>query len=480
MEIIDFSVTELREGLRKKKFSAKDVVSGYLDRIAEFDNEIGAFLTVVDGVLDQAEKADKRIGELGNRAFADFPLLGIPIAHKDLYLTEGIRTTAGSRVLEDYIPPYSATVVKRLKEDGAIILGKLNCDAWAHGSSGENSDFFPTKNPWNKEYVPGGSSSGSAAAVAAWFVPAATGTDAGGSIRLPASFCNVVGIKPTYGRVSRYGVVAMASSLDSMGFLTRTVEDAALLLRVVAGKDENDATSLDAEVPDYLIGTNGRPSKRRPLSELRIGLPKEYFAQGLDSQVKRAVEGAAGAFERMGAKIEEVSLPHTEYAIPVYYIIMSSEVSSNLARYDGVRFGNPRDYFGSEAKRRIMLGTHTLSSGYKDKYYGQATQVRELIIKDFTDAFEQVDFLLAPVSPTPPFKLGEKVKDPLQMYLSDALTVAPSLAGLPVLALPCGFTENTLPIGMQLIGPKLSEDLLFCAGFAYQKATEWHKKRPKL
>lgn len=480
MEIHELSIKELQDGLRNEEFSVKEVVSAYLDRIAEFDKDIGAFLTVANGALEEAEKADKQINQLGHRAFYDFPLLGVPLAHKDLYLTEGIRTTAGSKVLEDYIPPYSATVVERLRNAGAITLGKLNCDAWAHGSSGENSDFFPTKNPWNKDYVPGGSSSGSAAAVAAGFVPAATGTDTGGSIRLPASFCGVVGIKPTYGRVSRYGVVAMASSLDSMGFLTRTVEDAALLLKIVAGKDENDATSLDAEAPDYLQEVRVRDRDRDRVKGLKIGLPKEYFSQGLDSEVKKVIEDAVSVFELMGAEVKEVSLPHTEYAIPVYYIIMSSEVSSNLARYDGVRYGNPRDIFGSEAKRRIMLGTHALSSGYKDKYYSQATNVRALIINDFTEAFEQVDLLLAPVSPTPPFRLGEKVKDPLQMYLSDILTVAPSLAGLPALSLPCGFTGNTLPIGMQIIGPKLSEDLLFRLGFAYQEATEWHKIRPKL
>lgn len=461
----------------KKKFSAKEAVLAYFDRIKKYDNGIQAFITLrEEEAIGEAERADKRIGELGDKPFEQFPLLGIPVAHKDLYLTKGIRTTAGSKLLENYIPQYSSTIVRRMEEAGAIMLGKLNCDAWAHGSSGENSDFFPTKNPWKKEYVPGGSSSGSAAAVASGFVPAATGTDTGGSIRLPASFCGVTGIKPTYGLVSRYGVVAMASSLDSMGFLARTVEDAALLLKLVAGKDESDATSLDIPVPEYISSLG----QGQTLSSIRIGVPKEYFAQGLDSEVKRTVEDATHEFERLGAEIKEISLPHTEYAIPVYYIIMSSEVSSNLARYDGVRYGNPRDVFGSEAKRRIMLGTHALSSGYKDKYYGQATQVRELIIKDFTDAFEQVDFLLAPVSPTPPFRLGEKAQDPLQMYLSDILTAAPSLAGLPALSLPCGFTENTLPIGMQLIGPKLSEDLLFRAGFAYQEATEWHKIRPKL
>lgn len=476
MEIHELSIIEFREGLLKKKFSAKEAVLECFERIKKYDGEIQAFITLrEEEAIGEAEEADERIRELGDRAFEEFPLLGIPIAHKDLYLTKGIKTTAGSKLLENYIPQYSSTIVRRIEKAGAVMLGKLNCDAWAHGSSGENSDFFPTKNPWNKDYVPGGSSSGSAAAVASGFVPAATGTDTGGSIRLPASFCGVTGIKPTYGRVSRYGVVAMASSLDSMGFLTRTVEDAALLLGVAAGEDEHDATSLSVGVPDYSA------CLRRPLKQgLRIGLPKEYFTQGLDSEVKGAVEDATHEFERLGAEIKEVSLPHTEYAIPVYYIIMSSEVSSNLARYDGVRYGKHRDIFGSEAKRRIMLGTHALSSGYKDKYYGNAARARGLVAQDFEEVFREVDVLLAPVSPTPPFRLGEKTKDLLQMYLSDVLLAAVNLAGLPALSLPCGMTQNNLPLGMQFTGPKLSEDLLFRLGFAYQEATEWHKKGPKL
>ncbi len=476
IEITGLSLKELQDGLRAKKFSAKEVTLAYLERIKKHDGDIGSFLTVTEEeAREGAERADKKISELGDGAFSEFPLLGIPIAHKDLYLTRGIRTTAASKVLENYIPQYSSTIVRCMEDAGAVLIGKLNCDAWAHGSSGENSDFFPTKNPWNKEYVPGGSSSGSAAAVSAGFVPAATGTDTGGSIRLPASFCGVVGTKPTYGRVSRYGVVAMASSLDSMGFLTRSVEDAALLLGVVAGYDENDATSLNQPVPDYLSSVRG------PLAgNLRIGIPKEYLAQGVIPEVKEAVESAAKVFERQGAVIKEVSLPHTEYAIPVYYLVMSSEVSSNLARYDGIRFGRAREFFGDEAKRRIMLGTHALSSGYKDKYYSQATQVRGLIAKDFTQAFEQLDLLLAPVSPTPPFRLGEKTKDPLLMYLSDILSAAVNLAGLPALSLPCGFTKNNLPIGLQLIAPKLAEELLFQTGFAYQEATDWHRRSPKL
>lgn len=478
-EITALSIKELQDGLKKKQFSAKEVALAYLERIKKYDSAIGSFLTITEEeAIEGAERADKLIGESVNleEIFQNFPLLGVPVAHKDLYLTKGIRTTAASKVLENCIPQYSSTIVRRMEEAGAILLGKLNCDAWAHGSSGENSDFYPTKNPWNFEHVPGGSSSGSGAAVAAGFTPAATGTDTGGSIRLPASFCGVTGIKPTYGRTSRYGVVAMASSLDSMGFLTKTVEDAALLLQVTAGRDENDATTIREPVPNYL------DSARRGLTDkgLRIGMPKEYFAQGLDSEVKKALEDAANVLEQMGAEIKEMSLPNTEYAIPVYYLIMSSEVSSNLARYDGIRFGKPREYFGDEAKRRIMLGTHALSSGYKDKYYGRATEVRALIAQDFEEAFKEVDVLLAPVSPIPPFKLGEKNKDPLDMYLSDVLLAAVNLAGLPALSLPCGLTKNNLPIGMQLIGSYLSEEVLFRLGHAYQEATDWHYKRPQV
>lgn len=487
MRITDLTITELKEGLKKKQFSAKEVALAYLERIKKHDGEIGSFLTVTEEeAIEGAARADKLISESVNgEIFEKFPLLGIPVGHKDLYLTKGIRTTAASKILENYIPQYSSTIVRRMEEAGVVLLGKLNCDAWAHGSSGENSDFYPTKNPWNFEYVSGGSSSGSGAAVASGFTPVATGTDTGGSIRLPASFCGVTGIKPTYGRTSRYGVVAMASSLDSMGFLARTVEDAALLLQIVAGKDENDATSLNAKVPDFVAYSSFRPQGSdpwgRPLEQgLRIGMPKEYFAKGVAPEVKEAVESAARVFESQGAVINEVSLSYTEYAIPVYYLVMSSEVSSNLARYDGIRFGKSREYFGDEAKRRIMLGTHALSSGYKDKYYGRAAEVRALITRDFEEAFKEVDVLLAPVSPTPPFKLGEKSKDPLDMYLSDVLLAAVNLAGLPALSLPCGFTEDKLPIGMQLIGPHLSEEVLFGLGHAYQEATDWHAKRPQI
>lgn len=475
MDVTELTLLQILKGLKDKKFSSREVVFSCLERIEDFDSDIGSFLTVLkEKALEEAREADARIKELGADAFLEHPLLGIPIAHKDLYSIKGIKTTAAAKLLENYIPQYSATAVNRLNNAGTITLGKLNCDAWAHGSSGENSDFYPTRNPWDKEYVSGGSSSGSGASVAACFVPAATATDTGGSIRLPASFCGVVGIKPTYGRVSRYGVIAMASSLDSMGFMTRTVEDAALLLGVGAGKDPHDATTIDAGVPDYLSTIKGG------VKGLKIGLPKEYFAEGVSAEVREKVLAAVKTYEDLGAVVQEVSLPHTEYSIPVYYIIMSSEVSSNLARYDGIRYGHTRDYFGEEAKRRIMLGTHALSSGYKDKYYGRATEVRALIKQDFEKVFKDVDLLLAPVSPTPPFKLGEKTADPLLMYMSDILLAAVNLAGIPALSLPCGFTDNNLPIGMQLIGPRLSENILFQTGYAYQEATDWHTRKPKL
>lgn len=475
MDITELSIRKLQEGLVKKEFSVREVVDRFIERIEKYDGEINSFITkIFDQARKDADVADQRIADYGKDAFAEFPLLGVPIAHKDLYLTQGIRTTAASKVLENYIPQYSSTSVLRLERAGAIVLGKLNCDAWGHGSSGENSDFGSTRNPWDTNFVPGGSSSGSAAAVAAGFALAATGTDTGGSIRLPASFCSVVGVKPTYGRVSRYGVVAMASSLDSMAHMARTVEDAAMILKVTAGRDERDATSSNIPVPDYLKDIN------KGVRGLRIGLPKEYFAPGIDKEVRETVEKAAKILEKEGAKIIEVSLPHTEYGISAYYILMASEVSSNLSRYDGVRYGNVRGFFGSEAKRRIMLGTYSLSKGYADKYYNQADKVRGLIKEDFAKAFESVDILLSPVSPTPPFRLGEKSDDPLRMYLSDVLTVGVNLAGLPAVALPGGFIAGGLPIGMQFIGKEFDEPTLLQAGAAFQRATDFHKRRPKL
>lgn len=481
MNLNQLTISQAKKGLKEKKFSSVELTRACLERIKKIDSQINAFITTCEKeALDKAKRADEQLNNLPRRQAGGtieqlnaYPLLGIPIAIKDLYSTKDIKTTAGSKVLKDYIPPYDAIVVKKLKDAGAVIIGKTNLDAWAHGSSGENSDFGPTKNPWNKDYVPGGSSSGSAAAVSADMCLAATGTDTGGSIRLPASFCNIVGLKPTYGRVSRYGVVAMASSLDSMGHFTKTVEDSALLLSITAGKDPLDATTPEQPVPNY------QKSLKKGIKGIKIGVPKEYIEKGLGLEIKENFEVAKKVFSRLGAEIIEISLPHTECANACYYIIQPAEVSSNLARYDGIRFGNDRSFFGDEAKRRIMLGTFTLSAGYYEAYYKKAMQVRTLIKKDFDEAFNKVDAIIAPVSPTPPWKLGEKVDDPLKMYLSDIYTVTANLAGIPGLAVPSGFI-NELPTGMQILGPQFSEERLFQIGYAYEQSTEWHKTKPKL
>lgn len=468
MKSNNLTIKKAKEGLRKKEFSAVELLNAYLEQIEKKNKELNAFLTVCEKeALEQAQKADELI-----KNGQDLPLLGIPIALKDLFSTKGIRTTAGSRVLEDYIPPYDATVVRKLKDAGAVIIGKTNCDAWAHGSSGENSDFGPTKNPWNIEFVPGGSSSGSAVSVASDMALAATGTDTGGSIRLPASFTNTVGLKPTYGRVSRYGIVAMASSLDSIGHFTKTVGDSAEFLAVTAGKDDFDATTSPERVDDY---TNNLD---KDLKGLKIGVPKEYFTKGLDPKIKENIEKALKFYEENGAEIIDVSLPHTDYAIATYYIIQPAEVSSNLARYDGIRFGSARQNFGDEAKRRIMLGTFTLSVGYYDAYYKKAMKVRTLIINDFENAFKKADVIITPVSPTMPWKFGEKADDPLSMYLSDVYSAPTNLAGIPGLSVPTGFI-NGLPVGMQILGPKFSEKLLFNVGHIYENAHEWYERTPE-
>lgn len=460
------TIKETQEHLKKKDFTAVELVDSYLARINAQNPELNTFLTITqEEAYVKAKWVDKIITELGEEAFTRHPLLGVTVAYKDLYLTKGVRTTAASKVLESYVPAYSATVVKKLDSAGVIMLGKTNCDAWAHGSSGENSDFGPTKNPWGKEYTPGGSSSGSAASIAANLSLIATGTDTGGSIRLPASFCGVVGLKPTYGRVSRYGIIAMASSVDSIGHFTRTVEDAETFLKVTEGEDGNDATVKKSEYE----------SKS---SKLRIGIPKEYWGEGLDKEVKDLVTSAIKVFEKNGIEVKEVSLPHTKYAVAVYYIVIPAEISSNLSRYDGIRFGNDRNTFGDEAKRRIMLGTYVLSSGYYDAYYLRAMKVRTKIREDFDNVFNSVDALIAPVSPTPPFKLGEKVTDPLTMYLSDIYTVSANLAGIPGLAIPCGFSKSGLPVGFQLMGPRFSEELLFRLGKVYQSNSTWHTNLP--
>lgn len=476
MKLCQLTIEEAQKGLSQKKFSAIELTRACLGQVKRLDKKINAFITVCENeALEEAKKTETTIQRYKDREklFSQFPLLGIPIAVKDIFCTRGIKTTAGSRVLEDYIPVYNAMVVEGLKRTGAIIIGKTNMDAWAHGSSGENSDFGPTLNPWNLKYVPGGSSSGSAAAVASGMCLAATGTDTGGSIRLPSSFCNLVGLKPTYGRISRYGVIAMASSLDAMGHLTLNVTDSAIILSVIAGKDAKDATTPDVKVPDYL------KNLKKGIKGLKIGIPKEYFLRGLDKKVNEKIQNAIKKLASLGGEIIDVSLPHTEYALAVYYIIQPSEVSSNLARYDGIRFGFPRDKFADEAKRRIMLGTFTLSSGYYEAYYLKAMQVRTLIREDFERAFEKVDVIVTPVAPTPPFKLGEKIADPLKMYLSDIFTVTANLAGIPGLSVPAGFVGN-LPVGIQILGPQFSEELLFRVGYAYEQETKWYKYKPSL
>ncbi len=469
MQNISLTISEALHLLSTKQISSVELTKICIENVNQHNQKLNAFITVCEeNALMKAEATDKKRGDGGTS-----PLLGIPIALKDLFLTDGIRTTAGSKVLENYIPQYDARVVKRLKDAGAVIIGKTNCDAWAHGSSGENSDFGSTKNPYNMEYVPGGSSSGSPVAVATDMCLMATGTDTGGSIRLPASFCNVVGLKPTYGRVSRYGIIAMASSLDSIGHFTKTVEDNAIVLNVTAGQDPNDATTPPKPVTDYTkelaIGVKG----------LKIGVPKEYFIEGLDKQIGKLTHNALSFYEKEGAQIIEISLPHTEYAIDVYYIIQSAEVSSNLARYDGIRYGSTRQNFGDEAKRRIMLGTYVLSAGYYEAYYKKAMQVRTLLIRDFEESFKTVDVIITPTCPTPPWKLGEKVSDPLKMYLSDIFTVTANLAGIPGLSVPIGFSGG-LPVGMQILGPQFSESLLYRVGYAYETGNPWWKTKLNL
>ena len=458
------TIKETQEGLLKGKFTAVGLVDSYLERINKHNKDLNAFLAVCEEeAYKKAKEVDERIKSLKEKAFTDFPLLGITVSYKDLFLTKGVRTTAGSKVLQHYVPPYSATVVERLEKAGCIMLGKTNCDAWAHGASGENSDFGPTRNPWNKDFVPGGSSSGSAASVAANLTLISTGTDTGGSIRQPANFCGVVGLKPTYGAVSRYGIVAMGSSLDSIGHLTRTVEDSEAIFNVTKGEDGKDGTVKDATF-------------MAPKAKMRLGIPKEYFIEGLDKEVEKGVLASSEVFKKEGVELVDVSLPHTKYAISVYYIVQPAEVSSNLGRYDGIRYGKDRGSFGAEAKRRIMLGSYVLSAGYYDAYYLKAQKVRSKIIKDFEGAFAKVDAIIAPVSPTPPFALGEKAESPLQMYLADILTVAGNLAGIPGLAVPSGFTKKGLPLGFQLLGPRFSEYVLFELGKLYQKATNYEPK----
>jgi aspartyl-tRNA(Asn)/glutamyl-tRNA(Gln) amidotransferase subunit A len=445
---------------------------------------VAAYVTLTrDEALRMAEKADREIA--AGRAK---PLSGIPIAIKDNMCTKGILTTCASKILHNFVPPYESTVTSRLIENGYVLAGKTNLDEFAMGSSTENSGFHTTRNPWDTDRIPGGSSGGSAAAVAADECIAALGSDTGGSIRQPASLCGVVGMKPTYGRVSRYGLVAFASSLDQIGPITKNVADCALLLNVISGRDPRDSTSAPVDVPDFTAGLG------EEIKGLRIGIPREYFIEGMDPEVEEAVKEAIRKFESLGARPVEVSLPHTDYAVATYYVLATSEASSNLARYDGVKYGSRaegRDLmdmymnsrargFGAEVKRRIMLGTYTLSSGYYDAYYKKAQQVRTLIKDDFEKVFEDVDLVVTPTSPTPAFRVGEKSDDPLKMYLADIFTISVNLAGMPGISVPCGFTRASLPVGLQLIGKHFDEATLLKAAYAYEQSTTWHKRKPAL
>jgi aspartyl-tRNA(Asn)/glutamyl-tRNA(Gln) amidotransferase subunit A len=489
---VDLARISLQEAallLQSRAISAVELTQFFLDRIAKLNPQLNAYITVdAAGALAGARQADARLA-----AGTATPLTGIPLAVKDLFCTQGVRTTCASRMLADFIPPYEATVVRRLREAGMVILGKSNMDEFAMGSSNETSYFGPVCNPWDPSRIPGGSSGGSAAAVAAGLCLAALGTDTGGSIRQPAAMTGITGLKPTYGRVSRYGMIAFASSLDQAGPMTHTVADAALLLQGMAGHDPLDSTSIDQPVEAYGALLPSGEKALACLRGLRIGIPQEYYGEGMAAAVRQALQAAMATFTEMGAICQPVSLPCTDYAIPTYYIIAPAEASSNLARYDGIRFGyrceQPVDLldmfarsrsegFGAEVKRRIMLGTYVLSSGYYDAYYRKAQKVRRLIANDFHAAFTQVDLLLTPTAPETAFRIGEKNEDPVKMYLSDIFTINVNLAGLPGLSLPCGFDEQNLPIGMQLIARPLQESLLLAVGHGYQQVTDWHKRSP--
>jgi aspartyl-tRNA(Asn)/glutamyl-tRNA(Gln) amidotransferase subunit A len=483
--IHQLSIRELGDAITRKDVSVTEVVQSFLDRIDQHEERIKAFLSVdPESALAQAQTLDEKLarGEVQSGL-----LTGIPMAIKDNIVTEGVRTTCGSRILENYIPPYDATVVRRLKENGVVVMGKANCDEFAMGSSTENSAYFATRNPWDLDRVPGGSSGGSAAAVAAWEVPGALGSDTGGSIRQPAAFCGVVGLKPTYGRVSRYGLVAFASSLDQIGPLANNVWDVALLLQAIAGSDSMDSTSVQRPAEDYLKDLG------KDVQGFKIGVPSEWLSSGLDPQIEQAVQAAIKRLEGLGCLVKEVHLPHTEYAISTYYIIAPAEASSNLARYDGVRYGyrspdatNLEDMFrsarsqgfGEEVKRRIMIGTYALSSGYYDAYFLKASKVRTLLKNDYLDAFKEVDFLVGPTTPSLPFKMGEKKTDPLEMYLMDVYTVTANLAGVPGLAMPCGFSQEGLPIGLQIQAPHFEEAKLLRLAHALE--AELSVSRPTL
>jgi aspartyl-tRNA(Asn)/glutamyl-tRNA(Gln) amidotransferase subunit A len=478
------TIAELRAGLRNKDYSSRELTQTFLDRIKTIDSSLNAFITVTeDHALKAADAADARLakGDAG-------ALVGIPIAQKDIFCTTGVRSSCGSKMLDNFIAPYSATVVERLDAAGTVMLGKVNMDEFAMGSSNETSFYGPVKNPWDLGTVPGGSSGGSAAAVAARLAPGATGTDTGGSIRQPAAFCGITGLKPTYGLVSRWGMIAFASSLDQAGPMARTAEDCALLLEGMAGFDPRDSTSLDRPVEVYSQGLD------QGLEGLRIGLPKEFFGEGLDPEIASLIHAAVAEYEKLGAKVVEISLPNMKLAGPAYYVVAPAECSSNLARLDGVRYGyrceNPTDLkdlfmrsrgegFGAEVKRRILIGTYALSAGYYDAYYLKAQKIRRLISEDFRKAFESVDVIMGPTSPSVAFRFGEKSQDPIAMYLSDIYTIAVNLAGLPGMSVPVGFSK-TLPVGMQIIGNYFSEQKLLNVAHRYQGVTDWHARSPGL
>ena len=465
---------QIRDTVNSGEITAKDWANAALDRIEAVDSDLGVFLTVEpDAVRKRANAVDRAVKE------KSLPLAGVPIAIKDNICTRHLRTTCGSKILENYVPPYNATAINLLEKAGAVIIGKANCDEFAMGSSTENSAFRITRNPYDPERVPGGSSGGSAVAVAAAMVPAALGSETGGSVRQPASFCNVLGLKPTYGRISRYGLVAFASSLDCIAPVANRPKDIALMLSVIAGRDYNDATSAPFEVPDYMS------ELQQSVKGMRLGVPREFFGEGLNPEVRSIIEAGIRNAESLGCELHDISLPHTEYAVSDYYVIAPAEASSNLARYDGVKYGyraaehddlidmykkTRSQGFGPEVKRRIMIGTYALSSGYYDAYYGRAMKVRTLIKQDYDRAFEKVDALLSPVSPTPPFKIGEKTSDPLAMYLSDIYTVTANLAGIPALSLPCGFTKEGLPVGLQVLANQFQEGTLLCFAEHYMQA----------
>ena len=486
MDVFELTAHEAAEKLVKREISSAELVKSLLDRIRAVEPKIHAYLTIMeDEALSQAKEADKRLLSEHNPP----PLTGIPVAVKDNICIRGVRTSCGSKILQNFIPPYHATVIEKLMQAGAVFIGKTNMDEFAMGSSTENSAFQITRNPWDLDRIPGGSSGGSAASVAADAATLALGSDTGGSIRGPASYCGIVGIKPTYGRVSRYGLVAYGSSLDQIGPMTKDVKDAALLLSVIAGHDPRDSTSANLACPDYTRACG------RDIKGLRIGVPREYFAEGLDKEVEHRVQAAIMHLNGLGAEIREISLPHTEYAIACYYLCAMAEASSNLARYDGAHYGyrtkdaeniidmysrTRAEGFGTEVKRRIMLGTYALSAGYYDAYYLKALKARTLIKQDFERAFENVDLVATPVAPTPAFKIGEKTQDPLTMYLSDIFTISLNLSGMCGISVPCGFSTGGLPIGLQLTSDIFKEEILFAAAYAFEQSTDHHTRKPAL